>query len=89
MSILDSMRLIGCCSEPLPAIGFILGIIPVKPFDVTFAFKCKDVRCDSIQKPSVVANHHCATGEILQPGFKRTQGVYIEIVGRLVEQKDI
>ena len=44
---------------------------------------------DAIKKPAVVRNNHSAASEILQPFFKRTQGVDIQIIGWLIEQQHI
>ena len=44
---------------------------------------------DTIQEPTVVRDNHSATCEVLQALLQCTQGIYIDIVGRLIEQDNI
>jgi hypothetical protein len=83
------MRLIGCRAESRFSIRLVFGIIPVEPHDLAVAFEGQYVRGYAIQKPPVVADDDGATGEVLKGFFERAKGVHVEIVRRLVEQKDI
>ena len=47
------------------------------------------MRAYTIQEPTVVADHHGTTGKILQSFLQRTQGVHVDIVGRLVQQQHV
>ncbi len=53
------------------------------------ALKCKDVGGYAVEKPTVVAYYNGTSGEILKALFKSTQGVDIDVVGGLVEQKNV
>src|SRR5262245_24353738 len=44
---------------------------------------------DAVEKPAIMADNHRATGKVLQCLLERTKRIDVEIVGRLVEQKDI
>ena len=44
---------------------------------------------DPVQEPAIVRNHDGSTGEIHQRLLQCTEGVHIEIVGRLVEQEHV
>lgn len=68
-------------------------------FEVTFepeplalldiAFPGEDMGTGAVQEPTVVGNHHGATGELLQRVFQRGQGFHIEVVGGLVQQDQV
>ena len=63
--VLDPVWLICRRAESSSAIRFVVGIIPFKPNDATVTFKSKDVRCNPIQKPSVMADNHSTARKIL------------------------
>ena len=44
---------------------------------------------DTIQEPAVVRNHNGTSGEVLKSLFQCTEGVHIDIVGRLIEQQHV
>ena len=44
---------------------------------------------DAVEEPAVVADNDGASGEVFETFLERTQGVDVDVVGRLVEQQDI
>ncbi len=62
---------------------------PSNHVDLRVAFEGKDVRRDAVEEPAVVRDHDGAAGEVEQRLFERTQGVDVEVVGRLVEQQHV
>ena len=44
-----------------------------KPGGFALPFKGEDVRCDAVEKPAVVRNHHHAAAKFLQTLFERAQ----------------
>ena len=77
-----------------------LGLLVTKLFDfVIFVFrvraliehnlrvtlKAQDVGADAVQEPAVVAYNDGAACKIIQTFLKGTQGVYVDIVGRLIK----
>ena len=53
---------------------------------IAIALEREDVGCDTIQEPTVVRDNYCATCEVLQALLQCTKGVYVDVVGRLIEQ---
>jgi len=83
------MRTIGVRSlTPLE----VLCVIPVRalePYRLGIPLERENVRCDSIQKPAIVRNHHRASGEPDQSLLERAQRVDVKIVRGLVEEQQI
>ena len=73
-------------AEAFFAVLFVIGVIAFEEVNLRIAFKSEDVRTYSIQKPTVVADDYRAAGEVFQCFFQRAQGVYVDIVGGLIEQ---
>ena len=44
---------------------------------------------DPVQEPAIMADHQTAAAEILEGLLKRPERVDVQVVGRLVEKKDI
>ena len=44
---------------------------------------------DAVEEPAVVGDHHSTAGKILKTFLKRTDCVYIHIIGRLVEKQHV
>lgn len=65
MPVLDAMGLVCGRTQAGLSVGFILGIIPVKPDDLAVTLEGQHVCGDAVEKPSVVAYDHGATGEAL------------------------
>jgi len=89
LAVPDPVWLISVFAQPLLPIRFVLTIVSFIPHHFAVAFKGQNVRGDSIQEPAVVAADHSAAGEILQAFFQRPQGIYVQVVGRLVEDDQI
>lgn len=64
-----------------------VGSLKVKYFGVPL--KSKYMGTDTIQEPAVVRNHNGTSGEVLKSLFQCTEGVHIDIVGRLIEQQHV
>ena len=56
---------------------------------MAIALEGQDVGGDTIQEPTVMAHHHRRAREFRQRLFQRPQGIDVEIVGGLVEQKEV
>src|SRR5262249_3719756 len=89
MTILDSVRLVRSRAEPGPPVAFVVRVIALKPNDAAVAFKRENMGRDTIQKPAVMTDYHGAARKILQRFFQSAQCVHVEIVGRLIQKKDI
>ncbi len=68
---------------------FVFREIPLKPGHLAVALKGEDVSGDAIEEPAIMADDHGAADEVFQGDFERPQGIYVEIVGGLVEQKHV
>jgi hypothetical protein len=62
-------------------IRLIFGEIAVKPVHVAFSFKGKDMCCDPVKEPSVMADNNSAAPEVFQRPLKDAQGIYIKFIG--------
>ena len=67
----------------------VISKVAFEPFDMAAAFEGEHMGRDAIEKKAVMRDDHRAAGEIRQRLFKCAKRIDIEIVGRLVEQKDI
>ena len=47
------------------------------------------MRRDAVEEPTVVGNDHGTSGKILETFLKRADGVYVHVVGRLVEKEHV
>ncbi len=81
------MRLYGIVTQTHLLILFVVGVAALKPEYLAIAFVSQDMRADTIQEPTVVADHYSATGKVLQTFLQRTQGIHVDIIGRLVQQQ--
>ena len=81
------MRLIGIPAFALLKILEVTGIISRKPMHMTIALKGHDMRRDPVEKPAIVGDNNRATGKSFQRFLQRANGIHIEVVGGLVEQK--
>ena len=60
-----------------------------EPHDAAVALEGQHVRDDTVQEPSIVADHDGAPGERHQRILERAQCVDIQVVGRLIEQQEV
>jgi len=87
--VLDAMWLFCGRTEFLAAPGFILREVAFKPTHLTVAFERKNVCCNAVKEPAVVANHYCTTRKLLKSIFQGTQGVDVEVVCWFVQQQNV
>src|SRR6188474_2779999 len=85
----DAMRLVCRRPELLMSEGLVVADVALEEADLRVAFEGEDVRRDPVEEPAVVADHHGAAGERLEPGLEGSQGVDVEVVRRLVEQQHV
>ena len=88
-AVFDPVRLVGVVAEAAFSVGLVLAVIAVEIFHMAVAFEGQDMRRDAIKEPAVMANDDGAAGEILKCLFQSTHCIYVEIVGRFVEEKDV
>src|SRR5438067_4346055 len=88
-SIFYPVRLIGFGAEAASAIGFVILIVALEPFDLAVAFEGEHVGRDAIEEPAVVADDDGAARKVEERLLERAQRVHVEIVGRLVEQQQV
>src|SRR5229473_2812744 len=89
LSIAYPVRLVGVGAKALAALSFVHLIIAFAPDRLAVALESEDVRGDAVEKPAVVADDHGATAEVQQGIFQSSQRLHVEVIGRLVEQKQI
>lgn len=53
------------------------------------AFKSKNMSCNTVEEPTVVTDNYSTTCKIFETLFKSTQGIDIDIVGRLIKEEHI
>ena len=83
------MRLIGVDAKAAFAIGFVFAVVAVEVFNFRISLERENMRCDAIQKPTIVANYDRTAGKVFKRLFESTQCIYIEIVCGLVEENDV
>ena len=76
-------------AQSLGFVHFIVGIAAFKEEHIAVAFEGQNVCADAIEEPAVVADHYGATGEAFEAFFQGTEGVDVDVVGRLVEEEDV
>src|SRR5262245_14853163 len=81
LSVFNPMRLIGVSAQPRPAVGLVLRVVAVEPYDFALALEGQDVRCDAVQEPAVVADDDGGAREVLKRLFERAHRVHIQVVG--------
>ena len=89
ITVFDTVRLVGVNAQAAFSVCLVLAVITVKILNVRIALKRQNVRCDAVEKPPVVTYHNSTARKVFESFFKRTHGVYIEIVCRLVQQDDV
>ncbi len=71
------------------ALEFVLFIFGVRAFEeehIAVALKGENVGANTVEEPSVVANYHSASCKVVKTFLERSQGVHVDVVGRLIEQ---
>ena len=87
--IFESGSLRSNITQPFLLSFFIIFKVAFEEYNFSFVFERKDVRSESVYKPTVVRDHQNAACEILQRFFECTKSIYINVVSRLIEQKNI
>ena len=44
---------------------------------------------DTVKEPTVMRDNHRTSGKLLKTFLKSTKGIYVDIVGRLVKEKNV
>src|SRR5262245_51857959 len=83
------MRPVGLRTEPPTTIGFIVLVIALEPYDAAVTFESEHVCRDAIEEPAVVADHHGTACVVDERFFERAERVDVQVVGWLVEQRQI
>jgi hypothetical protein len=89
LAILDACGNSGLAAQAFFAIGLVFGPVAGKKNHLAVAFKCQDVGGDAIQKPAVMADDDGAASEVFKGLFQGAQGIYVQIVGGLIQQDKI
>ena len=64
--------------EPVPVVGSLLSTLPRE-----------DVGGDAVEEPTVVGHNDGAAGERQEGIFQGTEGLDVEVVGRLIQQEEV
>ena len=64
-------------------------VVAFKPCDFSMSFEDKQMRADTVQEETVVADDHRAAGERAKRIFQNTHRVDVQIVGRFVQQQQV
>src|SRR5215475_14866065 len=86
---LDAMRFDRSLPEAAFLILKIVREVAFEPLHVAVALEGKDVSGHAIEEEAIVADDHGTASEILQCRLQRSERFGIEIVGGLVEQKQV
>ena len=70
-------------------IGFVVRIRALEEEHVRVALEGQDMGTDAVEEPAVVADDHGTTCKVFQTFFQRTQGIDVNVIGRLVQQEDV
>src|SRR5262245_36086494 len=85
----DAMRLHRGLAEAAFLVRKVVCEVALKPLHVAFALEGQDVSGHAIKEETIVADDYGAASEILQCCLKRRKCFGVEIVGGLVEQKQV
>ena len=66
-------------------VSLVVAIATFIEHDFSIALEGKYMCADAVEEPAVVADNDGASGEVFETFLERTQGVYIDVVGGLVE----
>ena len=80
---------VGFCPETAAAVGLVVRVVAREPHGLRVALEGEDVRGNPVQKPAIVTHHDGTSRELDERVLERSERVDIEVVGWLVEQKEI
>src|ERR1039458_5725762 len=89
MTVFNSVRLISLCTKTFSLLFFIFGIIAIEPNYLAFSFKGKNVSCNSIQEPTVMAYNQCAACKVFKSFLKCPHCIHIKIISRFIKKKNV
>ena len=76
-------------AETLALVLFVFGIGTLEEENLGIPFESQIVGADAVEEPTVVRYDDGTAGEVFETLFKGTQGIDVDVVGRLVEQQHI
>ena len=65
----------------------VLRVATLEEHNLTLVLERQNVSCHAIQEPTVVRDYHSTACKVVKTLLQRTQSVYVDVVGRLVEQQ--
>ena len=83
------MRSVGDVAQPLATVGHVVGVGAGEPFHMRVALEGQNVGRHPVQEPTVVGDDEDAARKRQNRLLERSQGVDIEVVGRLVEEQHV
>ena len=83
--VLDSVRLNGIGTQGFLLPLFVIGKVTFKEADITLITVVQNMRCDTVEEPAVMRNHHGTAREFQQGVLQSAQGFNVEIVGGFVK----
>ena len=86
-AVANSLRLFN--TEAFSLVHFVIRIVAIEEEHVAIAFKCKDMGANAVEEPAVVTDDHSTACKRFQTFLKRTERVYVNVVGRFVEQQHV
>src|SRR3990170_7903393 len=89
MPVLDAVGLICGGAETGLSVCLIFRVVSLKPDYPALTLKRKHMGGDTVEEPAVMADDYGTACKILQRLFKCTHGVYVQVIGRFIQQKDI
>ena len=87
--VAKAVGLVGLDAQTLLAIRLVVAEVALPPTHLGVTLEGQDVGGDAVEEPAVVADDQDAPGKAQQGLFQGTQGIDIEVVGRLVEQQHV
>lgn len=70
-------------------VDFIFRVTSLEEEDLAIALEGKDVGTDAVEEPTVVTDDHGTTGESFETFLQGTEGVHVDVVGRLIEEQHV
>src|SRR3989304_4207171 len=89
MPVLDAVGLICGGAETGLSVCLIFRVVSLKPDYPALTLKRKHMGGDTVEEPAVMADDYSTACKILQRLFQGAHGVYVQIIGRFIQQKDI
>src|SRR4029450_10342606 len=72
-------------AQPFDLVVLVFAVISFEEHPLRLVLGSEDMRCDAIEKPAVVRDHHDAARELEKCLLERPQRLDIEVVRRLVQ----